>query len=46
MRGFSIDIVWSKIQMGLTALGGWLETVVPVDTGGDIVDRRGRTVIA
>ena len=24
MRDFSIDIVWSKIQMGLTALGGWL----------------------
>ena len=24
MRDFSIDIIWSKIQMGLTALGGWL----------------------
>jgi len=24
MRDFSIDIVWSKIQMGLTVLGGWL----------------------
>ena len=24
MRNFSIDIVWSKIQIAITALGGWL----------------------
>ena len=24
MRNFSIDIVWAKIQIAVTALGGWL----------------------
>ena len=24
MRNFSIDIVWAKIQMAITAIGGWL----------------------
>ena len=24
MRDFSIDLVWAKIQMAITALGGWL----------------------
>ena len=24
MKDFSIDIIWSKIQVGITALGGWL----------------------
>lgn len=24
MRDFSIDIVWSKVQVAITALGGWL----------------------
>ena len=24
MRDFSIDLIWAKIQIGVTALGGWL----------------------
>ena len=24
MRNFSIDIIWAKIQIAITALGGWL----------------------
>ena len=24
MRNFSIDIVWAKIQMAVTAIGGWI----------------------
>ena len=24
MRNFSIDIIWAKIQMAITAIGGWL----------------------
>lgn len=24
MRDFSIDLVWAKIQMAITAVGGWL----------------------
>ena len=24
MRNFSIDIIWAKIQMAVTAIGGWL----------------------
>ena len=24
MRNFSIDIIWAKIQVAITALGGWL----------------------
>ena len=24
MRDFSIDIVWAKVQMAITAIGGWL----------------------
>ena len=24
MRDFSIDIVWAKLQMGVSAVGGWL----------------------
>ena len=24
MRNFSIDIVWAKIQMAITAIGGWI----------------------
>ena len=24
MRDFSIDIIWAKIQMAITAIGGWL----------------------
>ena len=24
MRNFSIDIVWAKIQIAITAVGGWL----------------------
>ena len=24
MRNFSIDIIWAKIQMAITAVGGWL----------------------
>ena len=24
MRNFSIDIIWAKIQMAFTALGGWI----------------------
>ena len=24
MRDFSIDLVWTKVQMAMTALGGWL----------------------
>ena len=24
MRDFSIELVWAKIQIGVTALGGWL----------------------
>lgn len=24
MRDFTIDILWSKLQMGFTAIGGWL----------------------
>ena len=24
MRNFSIDIIWAKIQISFTALGGWL----------------------
>ena len=24
MRDFSIDLIWAKIQIGITALGGWL----------------------
>lgn len=24
MRNFSIDIVWAKIQMAISAVGGWL----------------------
>ena len=29
MRNFSIDIVWSKIQIAITALGGWLGGSIP-----------------
>ena len=24
MRNFSIDIIWAKIQMAITAIGGWI----------------------
>ena len=24
MRNFSIDIVWTKVQMAFTAIGGWI----------------------
>ena len=24
MRDFSIDLVWAKVQMAITAVGGWL----------------------
>ena len=24
MRNFSIDIIWAKIQMAMTAIGGWI----------------------
>ena len=24
MRNFSIDIIWAKIQIAITAIGGWL----------------------
>ena len=24
MRDFSIDLIWTKIQIAITALGGWL----------------------
>lgn len=24
MRDFSIDLVWTKIQMAITGIGGWL----------------------
>lgn len=24
MRDFSIDLVWAKIQMAITGIGGWL----------------------
>ena len=28
MRDFSIDIIWAKLQMAITAIGGWLGYVV------------------
>ena len=24
MRDFSIDLIWAKVQIAITALGGWL----------------------
>jgi hypothetical protein len=24
MRNFSIDLIWAKIQIAITAIGGWL----------------------
>ena len=24
MRDFSIDLIWTKVQIAITALGGWL----------------------
>ena len=24
MRNFSIDLIWTKIQIAITAIGGWL----------------------
>ena len=24
MRNFSIDLIWTKVQIAITALGGWL----------------------
>lgn len=26
MRNFSIDLIWTKIQIAITAIGGWLAT--------------------